>query len=400
MAKKALYVITAPASWEEFAIRYRRHYLAEHLLRQDDTAAVIWIYAVKATPRITGSYRKAKQEIEERFFSPVYDGRIIECPLPDFVPGRAMRFKSGFGHLYFKKLKAMLKSYDAPKVLWFTYPLYPYLAKMVSWDVIAYDCSDLWSAPIDGFRPRDFSSLFYDRLIRAAEKAIIDASGIIFASSDFLAEKIKENTGREALIIENGVDLGAIMNGPVQPAKIFEKIPRPRLGYVGSLKKKLDIELLETMAGDNPGWSLVLVGPSFLEGYAPFSRLLARKNVYFSGAVAKPSIAAYISGLQVGLLPYRDIEYNRASFPLKFYEYLAQGIPVVGCGLPSTSKLAQDQVYLHVDRDDFQQACEKALAWTAAESEQDVDRRMELARKANWEDKLSSMVEQVKRLMQ
>jgi len=396
MAQGFVYVVMAPLSWAEPKIKFRRHRLAEYLKKKKDTVEVIWIYPVSATPRIPGSYIKAMKEIRDNFCISVNEGGIKECALPDFIPGRYMQFKSAFGNLNLNKLKKILNSYDAKKILWFTYPLYPYLTGLLNWDLIIYDCSDLWIAPSGGSKSNTFSSKTVEGLIYSAEKRIIHHSDIIFASSDFLTERIKKITGRQAITIENGVDFFYFQNKKCQEKDVLDKIPGPRLGYVGALRSKIDYELLEELANYNPDWSIVLVGPDCLNKRGAFERLLQKDNVFWTGEVKSEEVPHYISALDLGLLPYREIEYNKAVFPIKFYEYLSQGIPVVGCGIPSTEKYCQKGVYRHVGRDKFQEACLETISSLTGDNAPYIKKRIQLAQEANWDTKLAEMLNKVK----
>jgi teichuronic acid biosynthesis glycosyltransferase TuaH len=53
-------------------------------------------------------------------------------------------------------------------------------------------------------------------------------------------------------------------------------------------------------------------------------------------------VSSYLSGVDVGITPYRDTPFNRASFPLKTLEYLGSGLPVVSSDLPTARWLRDD----------------------------------------------------------
>lgn len=156
-----------------------------------------------------------------------------------------------------------------------------------------------------------------------------------------------------------------------------------------------DIALLVETAGGNPDWSIVLVGPNCLKSNSCFSKMLTRDNVFWAGEVEPENLPGYILSLDVGLLPYRSIEYNRAVFPIKFCEYLSQGVPVVGYGVPSTVKYTEKGVYLHVKREFFQEACKEALSWSGG-GDPYVAKPIKLAQDAVWEHKLATMLEKVR----
>ena len=394
MAKKIIYVIIDSSNWVKPGIRYRRHRFAEYLKNQKDTEEIYWVYPVSATPRKPKSYQLANKVTKINPF--INQHGIKEWALPDYLPGRIMQFKSSFGHPHFVKLIDNINCSEAKKILLFTYPAFPYITEIFQWDLTVYDCSDLWIEPSGGSRSSTFSSRVAKGLIESAEKKIIDNSNIVFASSDYLAERIERVTGRQAVIIENGVDYSCFEKANSKTKFMFDNIPGPKLGYVGALRSKIDLNLMDELACFDPNWSIVLIGPDRLNERSVIESLLQRDNVFWTGEVDPKIIPDYITALDVGLLPYRDLEYNKAVFPIKFYEYLSQGIPVVGCGLPSTEKYSENGIYLHINRDCFPQACKEALSWSAGEQEFYVSKRIKLAREAVWENKFNYILEKIR----
>jgi len=365
----------------------------EYLKQQADTADILWIYPISATPRKPGSYVKANKVLKN---NPTMNSHgVKEWAFPDYLPGRIMQFKSSYKHPQYGKLKKYISGFKAKKIIWYAYPALPYLSNIIEWDRIVYDCSDLWTEPSSGYRSNTFSSIFAQGLIESAEKKIIKNSDVVFASSDYLAERIEKIPGQEALVIENGVDSFYFNCETTKKYSCFGEMPKPRLGYVGALQGKNDIALLDETAAGNPDWSIVLVGPNCLNNNSCFSKMLTRKNVFWVGEVEPENLPGYIRSLDIGLLPYRNIEYNRAVFPIKFYEYLSQGIPMVGCGVPSTAKYVEKGVYIHVKREFFQEACKDALSWSAG-GDPYIAKRIKIAQDAVWENKLAAMLGKVR----
>jgi teichuronic acid biosynthesis glycosyltransferase TuaH len=87
-----------------------------------------------------------------------------------------------------------------------------------------------------------------------------------------------------------------------------------------------------------------LVGPvdQRCEQNSRFRELVARPNVRFVGRVPADEVPSYLAAIDVGITPYRDTSFNRASFPLKTLEYLAAGIPTVSADLPAARWLHAD----------------------------------------------------------
>jgi len=396
MDSKIVYVIIDDRRWPRGGILYRRHRLARFLAQQEDTAVVLWIYPVSASIRKRGSYRVAGEELRTGFCSATGEEKIIECALPDLLPGRYMLYKSGVAHPALKRLKQYLDRTGARKVLVFTYPAFPYLDGLMKWDNIIYDCSDLWVEPSGGSRSNTFSARLAGGLIASAENRIIKKSNLVFASSTFLAENIRVRTGQQAITVENGVDLAYFNETGPEQLELLNYIPPPRLGYVGAMRSKIDFALLGKLAERNPGWSIVLVGPDCLNRKETFKHLLGMNNVFWTGEIEPELIPGCIRDLDLGLLPYRELEYNKAVFPIKFYEYLSQGIPVVGCGLPSTARHSREGIYAHVEREQFGEACKRALSWPKEDRDPLTISRIDRARAASWDNKCSYMLDKIR----
>jgi len=121
----------------------------------------------------------------------------------------------------------------------------------------------------------------------------------------------------------------------LQPPAGMTDLPRPVLGVIGGINAKLDLTLLAKLAERRPVWSLALVGPlSYGLDDGQVTRLRALRNVHFLGPVPPERVPATIAACDVCLIPYRLNEQTRHVNPLKVYEYLAAGKPVVGTALP------------------------------------------------------------------
>ncbi|OFW59770.1 MAG: hypothetical protein A2133_10475 [Actinobacteria bacterium RBG_16_64_13] len=116
-------------------------------------------------------------------------------------------------------------------------------------------------------------------------------------------------------------------------------IPTPRLGAVGLHDSRLDLDALEALAQADPSWQIVLIGP-LKPGQVDEERLRALKNVHLLGEKPRADLPGYLKGLAVALVPYKSNELTRNIFPLKLFEYLAAGLPVVAGGLPELSRFA------------------------------------------------------------
>ena len=90
------------------------------------------------------------------------------------------------------------------------------------------------------------------------------------------------------------------------------------------------------------GWDRSPAVAALAVSVVPLAALAARPNVRYVGAVTTEQLGGHLATMDVGLTPYRESAFNRASFPLKTLEYLAAGIPAVSTVLPAAQWLRED----------------------------------------------------------
>jgi teichuronic acid biosynthesis glycosyltransferase TuaH len=126
-------------------------------------------------------------------------------------------------------------------------------------------------------------------------------------------------------------------------------LPRPVVGLIGQLSERIDLDVLDAIAG--AGFSLLIVGPLDPRwGQQRFNELIGRSHVHYAGPVPPSAVPSYLAAIDVGITPYRDTPFNRASFPLKTLEYLGAGLPVVSTDLPAARWLRADLARADPDR--------------------------------------------------
>ena len=191
-----------------------------------------------------------------------------------------------------------------------------------------------WAGPVTFYAWDDWTSdLKRPHLVPAVNQSFaeIRAKGRrVSAVSEAALERI-EPTGRQA-VIPNGIeptewrDLG-------KPPEWFAKLPRPRLLYVGSLERRVDVKQLAEVAKAYPEGSVVLVGP--LQDEAHFSAISTHPNVSVRAGIApRPEVVRLIGAADACLIPHVGNRLTEAMSPLKLYEYLAGGRPVAAVDLP------------------------------------------------------------------
>jgi|SRR6185312_2535327 len=267
-------------------------------------------------------------------------------------------------------------------MLWTYNPLSTELIDLDQWSQVVYHCVDEIKAqpgmPVE--------------TLERAENVLVKRSDVVFVTSTTL-EASRSALNPSTHYLPNVADFEhfsrAMDNSTGVPADLVA-IPGPHIGFIGAISGyKQDFELLCDVADRHPEWSLVLIG-EVGEGdpWTDASALTRRPNVHLLGPRPYCDLPAYLKGMDVALLPNRINEYTAAMFPMKFFEYLAAGRPVVSVNLPSLQAYA-DTVCLSHSADEFMQGITDALEGRCAPLEQ----RLSLARQNTYGARMDRMIE-------
>lgn len=228
--------------------------------------------------------------------------------------------------------------------------------------------------------------------IVALERRILrQADLVIVTSPALLASKRPFNP--HTYLVRNGVDYAAFSAAwadPSPPADIAA-LPQPVLGFVGVINEKIDLGLLRDVAQARPQWSLALVGPVTQRFHREQLAWLELPNVHFLGFKPVAELPRYVAACQVCLMPYKVNEWTRHIDPLKMYEYLAAGRPVVSTPIPSALDFAPPLRLAH-DVHGFVGQIEAALAETD-DGQRESFRR--LAAQHDWEARVEALSEHI-----
>jgi glycosyltransferase involved in cell wall biosynthesis len=206
------------------------------------------------------------------------------------------------------------EGFDAADLLWIDHLVFEGLLDRVPHRRSVYRLAD---------DPRLFPEPYPPSMLRRYP-ALVERVDLLVATSQRLAEQVAATRSGPVLWLPNGVDYPRFAAAAPPPPE-YSGIPAPRVVYVGSLEPWFDDGLLAEVARRRPRVSFVVVGPVRI----PMPGLRALPNVHVLGPRAYAAVPGYMAHAQVGIVPFRRLPEVDAVNPIKVYEYLAAGLPVV-----------------------------------------------------------------------
>jgi hypothetical protein len=243
---------------------------------------------------------------------------------------------------------------------------------------LIYDCLDLFPSFESGLRRR---------LLAFTEEALGRAAFAVVVTSRDLERRWAKRHPR-VVRIPNGVELGLFATdaGPVAVPPEVDRLPRPRLGYVGTVGRWVDLPLLQHLAERRPECSVVLMGP--LE--PGVARPAGPANLVLLGERPYASLPAYLAGMDVLLIPFRMTDLTRAVNPIKLYEYCTTGKPIVATPI---EEIVAEPGLCHVGEgeESFLTAIGEALHEVQQPDPTRIAARRALALASGWERRVAGL---------
>ena len=222
---------------------------------------------------------------------------------------------------------------------------------------------------------------------RAGELRLIREADVCIGSSRPLVAHLERSGAKRVLYWPNPADTGAYAAAPRHARRQGEPVT---LGFVGAVQEhKVDTELVAGVARLRPDWRIRLIGPVGEGlGRTAIDGSVFPGNVELAGHMPRERLPEAMSGFDVGLIPYRLNTYTHGVFPMKVFEYLSAGLPVVSTSLPSLVGEVE-HVRFADTAEAFVAQVEQALG------EDGRDARQHYAAAFSWEHR----VEQARRLL-
>lgn len=267
-------------------------------------------------------------------------------------------------------------------IVWTYLPNSLPLARGLKPGMLIYDCVDEHS---------EYTGLINKEVVLEAERELLARCDLVFVTAAGLFESKKKNA-REIYLLPNAADVGHFSLADREDTRVPEEIarlPKPVLGFVGVIHDWIDLDLLAYLAEKRPDWSVAMIGP--VGAGVNVDKLKELPNVYFFGRKVKEELPGYIKAFDVCLNPFRKNELTERVSPLKFYEYLASGRPVVSVEMPGVMEFS-GVIEIAAGYEEFLKGIERALA---GDNDEKKKLRMEAAARNSWESRVQFMMEKI-----
>lgn len=234
------------------------------------------------------------------------------------------------------------------------------------WRVI-YDCMDEWE---------NFPGIKSPLLEMEAE--LVARCDLLVVTAQRLFDKWRSYE-RSMVLARNAADYDFYQKR-LRPNDLLNGVSRPVVGYYGAIADWFDVNLLADVAQSRPDYNFVLLGGVF---DVDVSRLRSLPNVRLLGQQPYETMPQYLYNFDACIIPFKINSITEATDPVKLYEYLSGGKPVVSAPLPELAPY-RDYVYIAENASDFAEKIDRAISEDTPEM---AESRKRVARSHTWESR-------------
>lgn len=248
---------------------------------------------------------------------------------------------------------------------------------------LIYDCMDNY---------KKFPGSDELKLIKNETKLLKLSDNIIVSSDDLLKELMKYNleTMNNIKVVNNGVDIekfkANIHKGNVV-ADIFKNDEKQKICYVGTISDWVDLDLISEVAKKYNDVNFYFIGP--IDKNLDIEIYRSYQNIIFTGVQPYQSIPEILNSVDIAIMPFILNDLVMSVNPVKIYEYLAMGKPVIATRYSETEKFG-NLINLYSTLSEFDNIIINLL------NEEDKDlqqKRVDYAKNNSWASRVKDFEE-------
>lgn len=331
-----------------------------------------------------------KHDENERILNNFSIGKNLKIKRIKYLPLNKLKIISILNFYFYKiTIKLMIKRFK-PEILWITHPEQINLIPLEYNGKIIYDCMDNYSQFLNDTNNK--------KIINELEVKTINRVDLIITSSNGLYNKIINiNNTKKIVTIKNASDFfyfNSYYNTQHELKKPSEiSNDKKIVGYFGGISSWFDVDLLLFIANKYKDCEFLLIGP--ISNKDILAKTSNTNNIKFIGPKIYKELALYLYYFDVCIMPFIINDLIRDVNPVKLYEYLSMGKPVVVTQYEEIKEFT-DYLYLAYDYDEFSEKLGKAL--NEKKDNDLIEMRIDFARKNTWEKRVHEINELIDNL--
>lgn len=277
----------------------------------------------------------------------------------------------------FVRKKMQKHGFETP-LLWVYSPVTVDAVDRIPHSALVYDCVDRHSA---------YGGMMDPALVDAEELELAAKCDQVFATAAALTERLRAANPKTEFI-PNGANFDRFVRAsyPQSVPEELRSIRHPIFGFVGALQPCIEYDFAAYAAKQHPEWSFVWIGAE--KPGAELASLKALPNCHFLGLKPNEELPKYLAQFDACLNLFAQSALSKDVSPLKFYEYLATGKPIVSTRQPDQILQYAPLIHIAGTREEFEACCVQALNDTDPARR---EARIEEGRKSSWDARVRQM---------
>ena len=376
--KNYIYYFGADKPWEELVVhgfRRRNTCFLQSLVNNEN---VIKIFVVRQSRR--------RELISNIKSSKRISNKVVDVYLTTFLPERDwLPLSKSFNRLFVKFLlliqtKRFQKESDIIWIYWIAAYLFARRIDMKGRYIFDVDHNIIGDDNLPESEKNKVSKILED---------IGAKSELILSSSRSMIRWFEDRNFSNCITARNGIDPNRFTKNLAEPEDL-KSISHPRILYVGTLSKWINTDLLVKLIQKHPEWNFIFIGGNYKTGLS--TELSKLSNVTLLGFKLAHEVPAYMKNVDIALGMYRNIDWLDVD-SMKFYEYLAAGVPVVTTNYhPNINTDFNQLIRASNNLSDIEKHIDAILSLSEKEKQEWKTKALEFVNHNTWDNRIADVI--------